>query len=133
MTTTNLVNRLIKIAKKERKKETYCDNNFFIVSATFNSNNIIAIGINSYIKTHPYQAFLAEKVGRKHKIFLHAEIDALIKTKQDAFGIITLRFNTKGELRNSKPCPVCELAIKKSGIKKIIYFDKELIIKKIVD
>lgn len=132
MTTTNLIIRLIKIAQEERKKFVYNNNNYFVISATFN-NNIIAIGTNSYIKTHPYQSFLAEKVGRKHKIYLHAEIDALLKTKQEAFGIITLRFNTKGELRNSKPCPICELAIKKSGIKKIIYFDKEIIIKKIVD
>ena len=36
--------------------------------------NVLAIGKNSYTKTHPYQAKCAREVGLPEKIYLHAEL-----------------------------------------------------------
>ena len=41
--------------------------------------NVLAIGKNSYTETHPYQAKCAKEVGLPEKIYLHAEIDAILR------------------------------------------------------
>ena len=40
---------------------------------------VLAIGKNSYVKTHPFQAKMAHSVGEPHKVFIHAEIAAILK------------------------------------------------------
>ena len=82
---------------------------------------VISMGKNSYIKTHPYQAKLANEVGLSDKIYLHAEIDALVKLKNwdKAHKIVITRIGKSGEPLLAKPCPVCERAIKLAGIKEI--------------
>ncbi len=80
---------------------------------------ILSIGKNNYVKTHPYQANLAERVGLPHKIFLHAEVDAIIKCRDltKAEKIVILRTNRKGKMLYAAPCPICAEAIRKAGIK----------------
>jgi tRNA(Arg) A34 adenosine deaminase TadA len=80
---------------------------------------VLSIGKNSYVKTHTKQAYYAEKAGLPDKIFLHAEIHAIVKCRdiKKAHKISVMRFDKKGNPLNSKPCPVCESAIKESGIK----------------
>lgn len=80
---------------------------------------VLSIGSNSYIKTHPLQTKHAEKVGLPHKQYLHAEIHAISRCKylNKAHKIVVMRFDSKGEPRNAKPCPVCQSAIEASGIK----------------
>jgi deoxycytidylate deaminase len=72
----------------------------------------LSIGYNSYTKTHPLQAKIAAKVGEPHKVYLHAEIDALIKLPYEhrnrAHKIVVMRYNKKGEPMNAKPCAVCQ-------------------------
>ncbi len=41
--------------------------------------NVVSVGYNSYIKTHPLQAKLACRCGQPEKVYLHAEIAALVK------------------------------------------------------
>ena len=41
---------------------------------------VLSLGKNSYHKTHPLQAHYAAVAGEPHKMFLHAEIDAIIQT-----------------------------------------------------
>ena len=74
---------------------------------------ILSIGKNSYIKTHPLQALIAEKLKQPHKIFLHAEIDAIIKCRQleKAYKIQIFRTNSKGEYLLAAPCSICKEAI----------------------
>ena len=83
---------------------------------------VISMGHNNYLKTHTLQAHYANKVGQPDRIFLHAEMDAIIragdKIKQ-AHTIQVYRFNTKGEARLAKPCPVCMSAILETPIKVI--------------
>ena len=42
------------------------------------NKTLLAACTNSYTKSHPLQKFFAEKVGKPHNIYLHAEIRALI-------------------------------------------------------
>jgi deoxycytidylate deaminase len=84
---------------------------------------VISEGINSFIKTHPYQARLAKIAGLPDKLFLHAEIDAILKCKRldEAHTIEVSRFGCDGNPLNAKPCPICDLAIKEFGIKEVIF------------
>jgi deoxycytidylate deaminase len=90
------------------------------VAIALKKNKIISVGMNSYVKTHPKQAYFAKLAGQDKRQFLHAEVDALIRGA-DADTLIVLRFSKKGELRNAKPCPVCMEAIKASKVKCVIH------------
>lgn len=79
---------------------------------------LISIGRNSYIKTHPFQAKCATAVGEPTKIFLHAEIAALVKLKDwsKAYKIVVLRFNKLGKPAPASPCKCCRYALKLANI-----------------
>lgn len=83
---------------------------------------IISEGFNR-LKTHPIQARYAKKYGNIHQIFLHAEISALIKCREIPHTIFIVRHLKNGNEGIGKPCEICEMAIKESGIKNIIYTD----------
>jgi dCMP deaminase len=78
-------------------------------------NRIISLGFNQ-LKTspnspHPFKT-------------LHAEVDALLgNSYQDLKGcvIYVYRETKDGLPANSKPCPTCEFALKRAGIKKVYY------------
>ncbi len=80
---------------------------------------VLSIGKNSYVKTHPLQKHHCERVGLPDKVFLHAEIDAIIKCKDlsKAHKIQVFRFNNTGKAMLAKPCKVCEDALKQTPIK----------------
>lgn len=84
---------------------------------------VLSIGKNSYVKTHPLQAQHARKVGMEHKIYLHAEVQAIIRCPDisKAHKIEIFRFNNKGEPMLAKPCPICDSAIKAAGIKVVVH------------
>lgn len=79
---------------------------------------IISVGKNSYVKTHPLQAKFAKEVGLGFKVFLHAEIDALVRLKDwsKAHRIVVTRIGKSGEELCAKPCPVCQRALAQAGI-----------------
>lgn len=83
--------------------------------------NILSIGKNSYVKTHPLQAKFAKRTGHSHKVFLHAEIDAIIKCRDidKAYRIFVSRVTPCGKMAIAKPCPVCQHAISLTPIKKV--------------
>lgn len=82
---------------------------------------LLAVGKNSYVKTHPLQAKFANQVGLEHKQFLHAEIAALVRLKDwsKAHRIVVTRYDKQGEPVLAKPCPVCQRAINQAGIQHI--------------
>ena len=82
---------------------------------------VLSIGKNSYIKTHPRMLDYSKAVGLPDKMFLHAEVDAIIKCRDlgKAHKISVYRFNKTGDTLLAKPCPVCQSAIEKAGIKLI--------------
>jgi len=84
--------------------------------------NILSIGKNSYVKTHPLQAMFAKKVGEEHKVFLHAEIHAIIRCANldRAHRIAVFRYNEAGGAVLAKPCKICLAAIRNHTNIKII-------------
>jgi tRNA(Arg) A34 adenosine deaminase TadA len=86
-----------------------------------NRSKVIITATNLEDKSHPIQARFAERVGLHEKIYLHAEIAALIKCKEDVDTIVVARVNNQDKLRMAKPCPICALALKEAGITNIHY------------
>lgn len=86
---------------------------------------VLSVGKNSYVKTHPKQARHANKVGLPEKVFLHAEMDAIIRCRNlnKAHRILVTRITRNGKYGNAKPCPVCSSAIKEAGIKNVEWTD----------
>jgi tRNA(Arg) A34 adenosine deaminase TadA len=110
----------IKVAEssKSRKK---------VGALLLHKNKVITQAVNQDTKSHPLQARLADMVGLKEKIYLHAEISALVKCRSDADTIVVARLGGHGgdEIRNAKPCPICSLALKQAGIEHIYYTTDE--------
>ena len=82
---------------------------------------VLAVGKNSYTKTHPLQAKHAEAVGEPYKIFLHAEIAALIAVKDPSKidKLVVERYTEAGEPVSAKPCKVCHRATRLAGVTNI--------------
>lgn len=78
---------------------------------------LLSYGTNSYTKTHPTQLQYARRAGCESKLFLHAEIAALVRCREIPYKIKVIRVNSRGELRNAKPCPICECAIREAGVR----------------
>ena len=88
--------------------------------------NVLARAVNSYTRTHPIQAAFAKAGGCPERIYLHAEIAALIKLKEDVsrkrdrpYRIAVERYTKDGRPANSAPCPVCLAALKHYKIVKV--------------
>ena len=84
-------------------------------------NKVIATAVNLEKKSHPLQAKFAKRVGLWQKIYLHSEIHALIKAREDADTIVVARVNPQDKLRMAAPCPCCSLALEEAGVKNIYY------------
>jgi tRNA(Arg) A34 adenosine deaminase TadA len=84
-------------------------------------NKVVSTAVNLERKSHPLQAKFANRVGLGPKIFLHSEIHALIKAREDADTIVVARVNPQNKMRNAKPCPICALALEEAGVKNIYY------------
>lgn len=80
---------------------------------------ILSVGRNSYVKTHPMQAKMAAQVGSPSRIFLHAEMDAILKVKDwnRIHRMTVVRRNKEGKEMCAKPCPICQRMIELVGIK----------------
>lgn len=84
--------------------------------------NLLSVGRNSYVKTHPIQAKAAKAVGQEKRIYLHAEIHALIQIRESwdlPYSMRVIRLGADGKELLAKPCPVCMHVIKQTGIKRI--------------
>ena len=91
--------------------------------------HLVSIGHNSYTKSHPLQAYFAKKVGHPNKIYLHAELAALLKAGHDTTHLLVIKcYNKHHQLKMSKPCPICQEAIKAFGVINIQYTNSEGII-----
>ncbi len=99
---------------------------FFIGAVILDrKGNVVSVGNNSYTKTHPYQKKLSQKIrvkDKEHQIYLHAEISALVKCNIKPHTMIIARIGVDNEVfRMAKPCPLCQEALKQSGIKNVFY------------
>jgi tRNA(Arg) A34 adenosine deaminase TadA len=82
-------------------------------------NRVLSIGWNQYEKSHPYMAQLSASFGEPYKIYLHAEVAAILKCKDlsKAHRILVTRISKSGNLLLAKPCKICQSAIEAAGIK----------------
>lgn len=96
-----------------------------VIARTYSKQGrLISIGVNSYSKTHPHQAALAKKAGLPDKVYLHAEVLALLRAQGKNLKVHKLvikRYKRDGTPGNAKPCPVCEEAIRLAGVKVVEY------------
>jgi tRNA(Arg) A34 adenosine deaminase TadA len=83
----------------------------------------LAWATNNYNQTHPIQAKFAKQAQQPDRIFLHAEIAALVKLRkgQKPYKIAIKRFRKDGTMALAAPCPVCVAAIKHWGISHVEY------------
>ena len=78
---------------------------------------LLSTATNNYNKTHPLQAYFASRVGHPAKIYLHAEIHAILRAGGKQIHRIEIsRFSKTGNQLLAKPCPVCMEAIRAYGI-----------------
>ena len=84
---------------------------------------VIATAVNNDYKSHPRQAWWAHRVGLEEKIYLHAEMACLIRAREDADTIVVVRLGGHDgkSLRQARPCPICEPALRYAGIKHVYY------------
>ena len=109
----------------DARESIYEGKRYNVVAATLDKhNNIIATAENSYCKTHPLQAHLAERAGRPCREYLHAEIGALVKSYTKAEAIMVVRSTRRGLTRCARPCDICMMALKEAGVRKIYYSDE---------
>lgn len=112
--------KFLKGVATDNKTEARCR----LAALLVHKNVPIALGKNQ-LKSHPLQA----KFGmNEHSIYLHAEIDALIKgvkelnseqlNKSTLYVARVLRDGTTGL---AKPCPGCQRALKSFGIERIVW------------
>lgn len=85
--------------------------------------NIIASAVNDYGKSHPLQKAMSVKAeGNACRIFLHAEISALLKSLRSGkkgAKIFIARVSKRGEPLLAAPCPTCQYALQLYGIEHI--------------
>jgi tRNA(Arg) A34 adenosine deaminase TadA len=83
---------------------------------------VISSAANNYEKSHPLQAYFAKKVGQEKRIYLHAEISAILRARgRKIHKIMVSRYNKDGQPMLAKPCAACEEAIRAFGIERVEY------------
>ena len=94
-----------------------------IVASVFDKRGrLLASAQNSYTKSHPVMAHFAQLAKMPARVFLHAEVAALLKCKdKDVYSISIERYKRDGSPGMAKPCPACEAAIKAWGIQRVTY------------
>ena len=82
---------------------------------------VLSVGQNSYTKTHPLMADLAKKANMPDRIYLHAEVHAIVRCQDisKAHSIEIFRFNKEGKPVNAAPCKICQSAIQATPIKRV--------------
>jgi tRNA(Arg) A34 adenosine deaminase TadA len=92
-----------------------------VITATISDRKgrVLSIGQNNYVKTHPLQAEHAIKVGEPHKIFIHAEVSAIIRCPDisRAHRILITRYDRQGRPALARPCAICASAIAATPIR----------------
>ena len=114
MISDNILQLAIETAKSSPSKKK-------VGAVLLKKSKVITTAVNLEKKSHPLQAKFAKRVGLWQKIYLHSEIHALIKAREDSDTIVVARVNPQNKLRNAKPCPICSLALEEAGVKNIYY------------
>jgi len=83
----------------------------------------LAVGVNSYSKTHPLMAKFSASTENPHRVYLHAELVALLKGSKrgKVHHIHVVRIKRNGSSGLAKPCSSCSLALKDFGVKSVTW------------
>lgn len=80
--------------------------------------------INVSTNSDDYCSFGMRFRNEPGKATIHAEIGVILgldRSVTEGSTIYVARINKKGEYRMSKPCPMCQAALKHVGVKRVIY------------
>ena len=85
--------------------------------------------LNTSCNKNKYKAWANQfrKKQRGHAT-VHAEIGAILgldRSMTEGATIYVVRVGKWGDLKNSKPCPMCEAAMQYVGIKKVVYSSED--------
>ncbi len=85
--------------------------------------NILSTATNNYTKTHPQQAFFAQLVGQPARVYLHAELLALLRVPRGSlpYKLSVERYKKDGTEGNAEPCEICKAAMRHYGVTKVEY------------
>lgn len=101
------------IVKSSRKRP-------HITALAYNKRGrLLSVGTNSYTRSHTKQAAYGFRTGKPKAIYIHAELDALLKARGKVHKLVVIRYNKKGEPVCARPCPACQLAISEFQVKKV--------------
>ena len=86
-------------------------------------NQIVTVGKNRAVEPPPYYGY--HKRVEKPKI--HSELDAYSKYKWKTVGfeMVNLRLSRQGEMKLSKPCPICAEWLSQTMCTGLVYSTKE--------
>lgn len=107
-----------------------CKKRYNIISTAYDKNgNIVARGKNDYNKSNTWQKELSIACGLdEERIYLHSEVACLIAARNLRKRVHTLkveRYDFEGNPKMAFPCVSCQLAIKLSKVKKVIFTTEE--------
>jgi deoxycytidylate deaminase len=92
---------------------------YHIIATCYNKRgHILSTATNSYTKTHPIQAHFAALAKEPARIYLHAEILAILRAGDSQIHTISIQ-NLSSPI-GAYPCKVCQKAIAAYGIKKVV-------------
>lgn len=110
-----------RIAEQVRDLATSADSRWRVGCVLLRRGRVVVATTNAEGKTHPRQKLLAHRVNEPYRVSLHAELRALLKAREAVDTLVVGRVNRRGDLCLARPCPVCQLAIAESGVKKVYY------------
>lgn len=90
---------------------------------TNKKNEVLSKG-TILLKTHPIQFYYGVLNNKPKKIYMHAEINAIVKLNRNSnpYHIYVIRRNNH-KLQLAKPCDICMSAILNTNIKYIFHSD----------
>lgn len=112
--------RLIQYMRKLAISSSYP--NFKVGAAIFFKKKIISTGLNQG-KSHPH----VKERGPDYSLSVHAELHAIFKAEKrnpnmlKGSTLVVYREDREGNIKSSRPCPMCMERIKAVGIKFIVY------------
>lgn len=120
--------KLVELARRQAEHSTYA---YFRHGAVlFDKSTVINSGFNKA----RFCSFSRNFTNHLYKSNLHAEISCILnvpkKLTRNA-SVIVVRINPEGQLRNSKPCPMCQGAMSFAGIRNVIYSVDDNVFEKI--
>ena len=86
---------------------------------------VLSVATNQYGKSHPLQRHFAMLCGEDERVYLHAELSALLRCRDKIpYSIHVERYTKDGHPALAAPCPICRKALAAFGVKHITYTGK---------